>query len=239
MTRPSRARGRASSGSWPPAACGRPPPCRSGRCGEVGMPWRRGSDASAGSAGGCSPRTRRPTRISSVLAEAAGGRPMLLAGSAGLATALAGHETPAAPGVRRVLPRRPLVVVAGSAHPATRAQLSRLSRRAGLDVLTPPRDRRGRRSRAAPRDGRAPGRRGASAHRARAARCDPPDRRRDGDRGAPGAGSQRAPAHGRDRAGPRAREPSRAGRSTAWSAMTKAGGFGDADALERAWEACA
>ena len=174
----------------------------------------------------------------SVLAKAAGGRPMLLAGSAGLATALAGHETPTAPGVRRVLPRRPLVVVAGSAHPATRAQLSGLSPRAGLDVLTP-------RETGWVGD---PGRRLETVARlADLARARI-------EREQPGAilltGGETAIAVFRALGARGLRltgeiEPGLAlgaiagGPFDGLVAMTKAGGFGDAAALERAWEACA
>ena len=63
-----------------------------------------------------------------VLAAATAGRPTLLAGSAGFATAVArrlgGDTTPATPR----LPR-PLLVVAGSAHPATQIQIERLEAR--------------------------------------------------------------------------------------------------------------
>ena len=163
---------------------------------------------------------------------------MLLAGSAGLATALAGHETPTAPGVRRVLPRRPLVVVAGSAHPATRAQLSGLSPRAGLDVLTP-------RETGWVGD---PGRRLETVARlADLARARI-------EREQPGAilltGGETAIAVFRALGARGLRltgeiEPGLAlgaiagGPFDGLVAMTKAGGFGDAAALERAWEACA
>lgn len=63
-----------------------------------------------------------------VLATATTGMPALLGGSAGLAAALAARLSPGAskPGLR---PRRPLLVVAGSAHPATQAQLAALEAR--------------------------------------------------------------------------------------------------------------
>jgi uncharacterized protein YgbK (DUF1537 family) len=174
----------------------------------------------------------------SELAAMARGRPVLLAGSAGLATALAEREIPSGLSVRRVLPRRPLVVVAGSAHPATRAQLSRLSQRAGLDVLAPPEnqgvdDPVRRRETAA---------RLADAARVRI------------ERGRPGAilltGGETAIAVLRtlDARGLRLAgeiEPGLAlgtlagGPFDGLVVMTKAGGFGDADALRRAWEACA
>lgn len=63
-----------------------------------------------------------------VLATAIEGLPVLLAGSAGFATALAARLTGVAP-QPAVHPRRPLFVVSGSAHPATRAQVARLETR--------------------------------------------------------------------------------------------------------------
>ena len=105
----------------------------------------------------------------SVLAEAARGESTtLLAGSAGLATALARRETCAASG-RREPPRRPLLVVAGSANPVTRAQLSRLGQRAGLAVLAQPDDGGAGASRPASRGGRPSRGRHASPDRARPA----------------------------------------------------------------------
>jgi uncharacterized protein YgbK (DUF1537 family) len=70
-----------------------------------------------------------------VLGDAAAGRGLLLAGSAGLARALAARRGGAPRGPARRL-ARPLVVVAGSAHPATRMQVERLAAR-GLRVVTP------------------------------------------------------------------------------------------------------
>jgi uncharacterized protein YgbK (DUF1537 family) len=76
----------------------------------------------------------------SILASAGLEGPVLLAGSAGLAVALAarlpagGLKEREAPPLRL---RRPMLVVAGSAHPATRAQIGRLGRREDLDVLAP------------------------------------------------------------------------------------------------------
>ena len=135
-------RGERPRRSSPPAACGRPPPCRSATVRRGPDAWRRGSGASPGTVGASWSRTPRPTRISRSWRRRAGGRPMLLAGSAGLAAALAGLRRPRRPASGGSVPRRPLVVVAGSAHPATRAQSSgsRLSPREGLDVLAPPRD---------------------------------------------------------------------------------------------------
>jgi uncharacterized protein YgbK (DUF1537 family) len=68
------------------------------------------------------------------LAAAADGWPGLLAGSAGLAAALA-ERLPGRPANPPAL-RRPLLVVAGSAHPVTRAQAARLAAR-GAPVLAP------------------------------------------------------------------------------------------------------
>jgi len=70
-----------------------------------------------------------------VLAAAADGWPGLIAGSAGLAAALAGR-LPGRPASPPAL-RRPLLVVAGSAHPVTREQAERLAAR-GVPVLTAP-----------------------------------------------------------------------------------------------------
>lgn len=65
------------------------------------------------------------------VAAALAGSPALPAGSAGLARALAAQLAPGAPKpVPR--PRRPLLVVAGSAHAVTRAQIRRLEAR-GID----------------------------------------------------------------------------------------------------------
>ncbi len=76
----------------------------------------------------------------SVLAVASLDGPVLLTGSAGLAVALAARL--AAGSREREAPplqlRRPMLVVAGSAHPATRAQIGRLGRRPDLTVLAPP-----------------------------------------------------------------------------------------------------
>jgi uncharacterized protein YgbK (DUF1537 family) len=71
-----------------------------------------------------------------VLAAASERVPVLLAGSAGLATALAARTArePLRPTPR---PRAPLLVVAGSVHPVTRAQLARLQER-GIGGLWPP-----------------------------------------------------------------------------------------------------
>jgi uncharacterized protein YgbK (DUF1537 family) len=129
-------------------------------------------------------------------------------------------------------------VVAGSAHPATRAQLGRLARREGLDVLAPPADQRAddparRRETAA---------RLADATRARV------------ERARPGAllltGGETAIAVLRALGADGLRltgelEPGLAlgtlvgGPFDGLIAMTKAGGFGDADAMVRVWEASA
>jgi uncharacterized protein YgbK (DUF1537 family) len=172
-----------------------------------------------------------------VLAEAGRGRAVLLAGSAGLATALARRETCVMTG-RPTRPTRPLLVVAGSAHPATRTQLGCLGGRDGLDVVAPSddegaddRDRR-----------REMVRRLAETARDRI------------DRGQPGAllltGGETAIAvlGALGAAGIRLAgqlEPGLAlgalagGPFDGLAVMTKAGGFGDPDTLVRAWQACA
>jgi D-threonate/D-erythronate kinase len=71
-----------------------------------------------------------------VLAAAAGDLPVVLAGSAGLAAAVAARLSRAAPRSAPA-PRSPLLVVAGSAHPVTRAQLARLEAR-GVSGVWPP-----------------------------------------------------------------------------------------------------
>jgi uncharacterized protein YgbK (DUF1537 family) len=78
-----------------------------------------------------------------VLAAAADGTPGLLAGSAGLAAALAARM-PARP-PSGVSLRRPLLAIAGSAHPVTRQQSARASAR-GIAVVTPPPDAGGDRA---------------------------------------------------------------------------------------------
>ena len=239
VTLPSRARGRASSGSSPPGACGRPPPCRSGRCGEVGMPWRRDSDASAGSAGGCSPRTRRLTRICRCWRRppadgrcSSQDRPVWRRRS----PAMRRPRRPASGGFFRVAPwswspGAPTPPPGRSSRGSPSGQVSTCWRHARQAGSATPARRLETVARLADF--------GASADRARAARCDPPDRRRDGDRGVPGAGSQAGSGS------PGEIEPGLAlgaiagGPFDGLVAMTKAGGFGDADALERAWEACA
>lgn len=170
------------------------------------------------------------------LAAGSEGRPVLLAGSAGLATALAERLVPSGqPPARDVGLRRPLLVVAGSVHPATRVQLERLGQRDGLAVIAPPgtagaHDAEARRTVAA---------RLAAAARARIER-DPPGvlvltggetavavLRALGARGVRVVGEVEP---GLARAtlldGPFAGLP----------VVTKAGGFGDADTLVRLWE---
>ena len=174
----------------------------------------------------------------SVLAEAAHDRAALLAGSAGLATALARLVT-AAPGeIRMARPRRPLVVVAGSAHPATRAQLSRLEHRAEIEALTPSAD---------------PGahdsvRRHETVTRLAEAARERVERARPGTLLLTGGETAVAVLRGLGATGLRLAgeiEPGLAlgtlagGPFEGLVVMTKAGGFGDADALIRAWEACA
>ena len=152
------------------------------------------------------------------------------------------HRLPATQRGERPAPsvplRRPLVVVAGSAHPTTRAQIERLGAREDLIVLAPPSDR------------------GA----------DDPARRRNCrawladqarsliDRSRPGTllltGGETAIAVLRALGGDGLRltgelEPGVAiaalvgGPFQGVTVLTKAGGFGDADALVRVWEACA
>jgi uncharacterized protein YgbK (DUF1537 family) len=72
-----------------------------------------------------------------ILAAATGGTPALLAGSAGFASALAARMS-GQPGDRPSL-RRPLLAIAGSAHPMTRQQAAH-ARARGVSVLTPPAD---------------------------------------------------------------------------------------------------
>ncbi len=75
-----------------------------------------------------------------VVAAAADGAPVLLAGSAGLAAALAARLVPAPPPAPPRLPlARPILIVAGSPHPATRGQLDLLAGRADVSVLAPSR----------------------------------------------------------------------------------------------------
>jgi uncharacterized protein YgbK (DUF1537 family) len=177
----------------------------------------------------------------SVLADAARGRPALLAGSAGLATAVARQFALVVPGRREVPLRRlqrPLVVVAGSAHPATRAQLGRLGRREGLDVLTPP-------------DGQAvsdPARRRETSVRLADAARTSVERSRPGVLLLTGGETAIAVLRALGARGLRLAgelEPGLAvgilvgGRFDGLVAITKAGGFGDADALVRVWEASA
>jgi D-threonate/D-erythronate kinase len=172
-----------------------------------------------------------------VLAETARAATVLVAGSAGLATALARREACAAAG-RLAPPRRPLLVVAGSANPVTRGQVSRLGTRAELTVVAPPDDSRDR----------DPVRRRETVERLAA------DARNQVERARPGAilltGGETAIAVLRalDAGGVRLAgqlEPGLAlgtlagGPFDGLVVMTKAGGFGDVDALVRAWQACA
>jgi uncharacterized protein YgbK (DUF1537 family) len=172
-----------------------------------------------------------------VLGEAGRKMLVLLAGSAGLATALARRETCEVTGRHAPL-RGPLLVVAGSTHPSTRAQIARLGRRDRVEVLAPRDD--GRAAESARR--RDTARRLADAARGRI------------DRERPGAvmltGGETAiavlralEAHGLHLTGQL--EPGLAlgtlagGPFDGLTVMTKAGGFGDADALVRVAEACA
>ncbi len=172
-----------------------------------------------------------------VLADAGRKAPVLLAGSAGLATALARREACAVTGRRGPL-RGPLLVVAGSAHPSTRTQVMRLGRRAGLEILAPPDD----------------GRAGDAARRGETARSLAESARARIERARPGAvmltGGETAiavlralEAHGLRLSGQL--EPGLAlgtlagGPFDGLAVLTKAGGFGDADTLVRVWTACA
>ncbi len=172
-----------------------------------------------------------------VLAQAAGEVPVLLAGSAGLATALARRQVCAATG-RPALPRRPLLIVAGSANPVTREQISRLGERADLTVV------------ASADDGRTPepDRRRETVRRLAAAARNQIDRQRPGALLLTGGETAIAVLRALDAGGVRLAgqlEPGLALGSLAGGpfdglvVMTKAGGFGDADALVRAWKACA
>jgi uncharacterized protein YgbK (DUF1537 family) len=71
-----------------------------------------------------------------IVAAAAAGLPAVLAGSAGLARALAAR-VPVRPAVGHPL-RRPLLVVAGSGHPVTREQVARLEARGGRVLVAAP-----------------------------------------------------------------------------------------------------
>jgi len=173
----------------------------------------------------------------SILAEAGRDRSLLLVGSAGLGTALARRENCAMIG-RPARPRRPLIVVAGSSHPTTRAQISTLGHRDGLTVLAPSDDG---------------GVDDPARRRETVVRLADAARRR-AERGQPGAllltGGETAIAvlHAFGAAGVRLAgqlEPGLAmgvlagGPFDGLAVMTKAGGFGDPDTLVRAWEACA
>jgi uncharacterized protein YgbK (DUF1537 family) len=175
------------------------------------------------------------------LAEAASPHPVLLAGSAGLAGALAAtlgaHAAPpggpAAPAPRL---RRPLLVVAGSLHPATRAQLERLGGREGIEVLAPP-------AAGAVDD---PAARRATAARLAADARDRIARRRPGVTLATGGDTAVALLRALGGQGLRLAgqvEPGLALGTVAGGPFdglvvaTKAGGFGDADTLVRLWEA--
>jgi uncharacterized protein YgbK (DUF1537 family) len=174
----------------------------------------------------------------SIVVEAARDRPALLAGSAGLATALAEHEASPQPSVRRARPHRPLVVVAGSPHPVTRLQLSRLGLREDLDVLASPEDT----------GVESPARRREIVAGLAAAARNRIERARPGSLFLTGGETAIAVLRALGVSGLRLAgeiEPGIALATLAGGpfdgliAMTKAGGFGDADALVRAWEACA
>lgn len=172
-----------------------------------------------------------------VLVQAAGDAPVLLAGSAGLATALARQKGCAATG-RPAPPLRPLLIVAGSANPVTQGQISRLGERADLTVV------------ASPDDGRTqePDRRRETVRRLAAAARNQIDRERPGALLLTGGETAIAVLRALDAGGVRLAgqlEPGLAlgtlagGPFDGLVVMTKAGGFGDPDALVRAWKACA
>jgi uncharacterized protein YgbK (DUF1537 family) len=172
-----------------------------------------------------------------VLEEAGREMPLLLAGSAGLATALADREARAATSPCARL-GGPLLVVAGSAHPSTRAQVARLGRRDRVEVLAPPDDGRA----AEPARRREMAKRLADAARGRI------DRERPGAVLLTGGETAIAVLHALDAGGLRLTgqlEPGLAlgalagGPFDGLTVVTKAGGFGDADALVRVAEACA
>jgi uncharacterized protein YgbK (DUF1537 family) len=177
----------------------------------------------------------------SVLADAAHGRPVLLAGSAGLAAAVARRLAPAASGGREAPPRgprRPLLVVAGSAHPATRAQLERLALREGLEVLAP----------RAPRGADDPARRRETVTRLAEAARARIERERPGTILLTGGETAISVLRALGADGLRLvgeLEPGlplatlAGGPLDGLAVISKAGGFGDADALVRAWKACA
>ncbi len=164
------------------------------------------------------------------LAAAVDGWPGLLAGSAGFAAALAAR-LPRVPGRPQRL-RRPLLVVAGSAHPVTRLQVARLEAR-GVPVLTPPP--------------------AGSGDRAAILQALAEAARREIERGAPRTllltggetayGVCRALGAGSIALGGEL-EPGVAfgvllgGPFEGLAVITKAGGFGDPDTLVRLWEAC-
>src|SRR5262245_53282164 len=172
-----------------------------------------------------------------ILAEIGRARPLLLSGSAGLATALARRESCVAMG-HPTRPRRPLLVVAGSAHPATRAQLSRLEEREGLAVLAPSEE-------AGVND---PVRRRETVVRLADAARNRIDRGRPGALLLTGGETAITVLHALGAPGVQLvgqLEPGLAlgvlagGPFDGLAVITKAGGFGDADTLVRAWEACA
>ena len=173
----------------------------------------------------------------SVLADAGRDCPLLLAGSAGLAAALARRETCAMTD-RPSRPRRPLLVAAGSAHPATREQLTRLGRRDGLAVIAPPAD-----------DGAVdPARRRETVDRLADAARTRVDRERPGGLLLTGGETAIAVLRALGATGVRLAgqlEPGLAlgvlagGPFDGLVVITKAGGFGDPEVLVRTWEGCA
>ena len=207
------------------------------RCGqdEVGRRLHR----FAGTGGACWPPMPRRTPISRSSRAPGLEGPVLLAGSAGLAVALAARLSVAEPTEREAPPirlRRPVLVVAGSAHPATREQIGRLGRREDLDVLAPPAS-----------DGADdPARRRATAARLAAAARARIERWRPGTLLLTGGETAIAVLKALGAGGLRLAgeiEPGVAlgalvgGPFDGLVLVTKAGGFGDAETLVRVWEA--
>ena len=175
----------------------------------------------------------------SVLAGAGLEGPMLLAGSAGLAVALSARLPAVGAGAREAPPlqlRRPMLVVAGSAHPATRAQIERLGRRPDLNVVAPPTGE----------GADDPARRRATAARLAAAARARIERWRPGTLVLTGGETAIAVLKALGAGGLRLAgeiEPGVAlgalvgGPFAGLGLVSKAGGFGDAETLVRVWEA--
>jgi uncharacterized protein YgbK (DUF1537 family) len=168
-----------------------------------------------------------------VLAAATADSTVVLAGSAGFAAALAAHVgTGPRPPVPRL--RRPLLVVSGSAHPASREQVARLAARGGTTLLAAPAA-----PASAPAEREVIGRRLAEAARDAIDRTAPATLLLTGGETAYSVCRALAAA-GLELAGEL--EPGLAvgtlvgGPCAGLTVVTKAGAFGDADALVRVWE---